>query len=739
MGSEQVRHWETIAPDMTTPPSLTTMLQTHIATVPNRNVFRPHALDGAMLYFHAASGTHVRVENATTQSVRRLAPRVVMFGITNRCNLTCDFCSRDLRRESLWTVASATEVLQGLAEAGTLEVAFGGGEPFAFRGFSELIAELHTSTALALNVTTNGTFLTRDAGFKAYAGRFGQVRISLYDDMPWRDACRVLTFHGQRWGANLLVDGDLLPHLPARLAELAALGCSDVSLLSYVGANPQLHLSTVARSVLAQIIEDSPVACRLSVCFGDSVPTHRLFDGMGAAGDCGAGLDFVSITPDQRMQGCSFHDGGLPASSAAEILQGWRTAQMQLGAPSLRAGCARARKGIPVNGLAAAKPPPIAIWQAFSGNNSGECIMVAKFQTVDDAQAHLATLLPHWDPDKDYPAEWVDMFVKAGVAAPDLNAEWMDAPSELLAIGRSVVAKVYAAEDALWTLRGWAWKQGAQVMAGGVHVHDGLVLLCAVRARDRADAQALAMQPPHTCATVLAHGDVLLAWVPLETEGGLSTLAEARSALLAWAASRPLAVEMTDEEDGSLAALIEVKKHLGEELPRTPRLVVSFYGEGAPEKAQRFAAEVSDANVVRAGGCVVITGRTRWKRLAVHALRQGADVRALDDNQLRLSANLMFPELRNRKGAKSPDFVFDSEGLQARLQASLGRDMRVSVEPLHTRWRYPVVDITLQGQAIEAAMLALEQAAKDAGATLSLWVTEERALAYSVRRLMNEV
>ena len=82
-----------------------------------------------------------------------------MFGITNRCNLTCDFCSRDTSRQSAWTVDSAALVLQGLAAAGTLEVAFGGGEPFAFRGFPELLSELHRTTRLAMHVTTNGTLL----------------------------------------------------------------------------------------------------------------------------------------------------------------------------------------------------------------------------------------------------------------------------------------------------------------------------------------------------------------------------------------------------------------------------------------------------------------------------------------------------------------------------------------------------------------------------------------------------
>jgi hypothetical protein len=103
--------------------------------------------------------------------------------------------------------------LRGLHDAGTLEVAYGGGEPFAFRGFAELVAELDTTTTLAQHVTTNGTLL-RAATWPAFAGRLGVVRLSIYDDVPWRPAAELLSSHGQRWGANLLVDAAVLPRLP---------------------------------------------------------------------------------------------------------------------------------------------------------------------------------------------------------------------------------------------------------------------------------------------------------------------------------------------------------------------------------------------------------------------------------------------------------------------------------------------------------------------------------------------
>ena len=78
----------------------------HLVSHAERRRFRRHSLDGARLYFHPATGTQVRIATESTRSERRTAPRVALFGITNACNLRCDFCSRELSRPSLWTVES---------------------------------------------------------------------------------------------------------------------------------------------------------------------------------------------------------------------------------------------------------------------------------------------------------------------------------------------------------------------------------------------------------------------------------------------------------------------------------------------------------------------------------------------------------------------------------------------------------------------------------------------------------
>ncbi|MBK6810428.1 MAG: radical SAM protein [Sandaracinaceae bacterium] len=157
-------------------------------------------LDGARLLFDPRTGLNLRVEGPSTRGLVRTAPRVVLFGITNQCNLRCSFCSRDSSAPSEWTPDSAFEMLTGLAERGVLEVAFGGGEPLAFRGFDELVERLATETSLAVHITTNGVLLTTER-LARIAPHLGEVRLSIYDDTPWPERVAALAdAPGAVWG-----------------------------------------------------------------------------------------------------------------------------------------------------------------------------------------------------------------------------------------------------------------------------------------------------------------------------------------------------------------------------------------------------------------------------------------------------------------------------------------------------------------------------------------------------------
>src|SRR5262249_38326471 len=132
--------------------------------------------------------------------------------------------------------------LAGLAEQGLLEVAFGGGEPWAFPGFAELVRRLYEQTPLAVNLTTNGLLLT-PARLLFIAGAYGQIRLSLYDDNDWPARVAMLATARARFGVNFLITPARLAELEKVVLRLGALGCRDVLLLSYNGRDRALHLS----------------------------------------------------------------------------------------------------------------------------------------------------------------------------------------------------------------------------------------------------------------------------------------------------------------------------------------------------------------------------------------------------------------------------------------------------------------------------------------------------------------
>lgn len=309
---------------------------------------RRHALDGAMLLFDRDTGLNARCEGPETAHLRRVAPRVVQLGITNRCNLRCGFCSRDTAAESTWTAAEAFALLRELADAGVLEVAFGGGEPLVFAGFDALVSRLYDETPLGVSFTTNGTLLTRER-VRAWHDangqpRYGQIRLSLYDDNDWRDKVRMLVDARARFGVNLLVHPGNAGRIEDVVLDVVALGCRDVVLLAYGGHDPAMHLARGATADLAKRLRlfaralATSIVLKLDVCWGSRMATvPQLF----TETDCGAGREFMVITSDRRVMPCSFHHVGIPFATAAEALAIWASQRELLASATTTPGCAR--------------------------------------------------------------------------------------------------------------------------------------------------------------------------------------------------------------------------------------------------------------------------------------------------------------------------------------------------------------------------------------------------------------
>jgi MoaA/NifB/PqqE/SkfB family radical SAM enzyme len=304
---------------------------------------RPYLLDGALLLFDRATGTNVLLDGEELAGLRQEAPRSIQFGITNLCNMACQFCSRDLAATSAWSAEEAFVMLAQLASAGVLEVAFGGGEPFAFAGFTELVTRLHDETPLAVHATTNGLLLN-PRRIAALRGKLGELRLSLYDDNDWRRSVTLLAAEGARFGVNLLVLPERLPALEALVFELVERGCRDILLLSYNGHDRARHLSSRESGDLASRVQllhralGPRARLSLDVCWGERMaPVPRLL----ARGDCGAGRDFLVLTSDKRLMACSFHHHSHPVETATDVLRLWSDERDALRAASTIPGCAR--------------------------------------------------------------------------------------------------------------------------------------------------------------------------------------------------------------------------------------------------------------------------------------------------------------------------------------------------------------------------------------------------------------
>lgn len=268
--------------------------------------WRAHDLDGQRLFFDRVDGLNVLLEDASTAGLKRVAPRTVQLALTNRCDKACAFCYRLSGAADAFTFDDVVALARFCDGWGVLELALGGGEPTLFPRFPELLHTLWTETGLCPNFTTNG----RDLGFLPdVRGAYGQLQLSVYDeDAPHARVARLAAM-GARFGLNYLVTPARVRTLEADVAAFLAHGACDILFLSYKGFEPALHLSQDdCRRLDASLVKlyelFGPVASfKVDVCWGRRLErAPRLFD----ASDCGAGVDFISITSDRTLLGCSF-------------------------------------------------------------------------------------------------------------------------------------------------------------------------------------------------------------------------------------------------------------------------------------------------------------------------------------------------------------------------------------------------------------------------------------------------
>ncbi len=307
---------------------------------------RAHELDGEVLLFDRTTGTNVLVTNAATASLRRRAPRTLQIALTNACDKSCTFCYRPREARSRWTFDSVLALARTCDAWGVLELAFGGGEPTLFPRFAELLRAIWTTTGLCPSFTTHGKHLTA-AWLREIHGHYGQIQLSVYDDEDTAATIALLVDEGARFGLNYLVTPDRVRTLEADVVAFVARGVRDILLLSYKGPDRTMHLGARALQQFDASVAKlhrmlgAAVALKVDVCWAKRlVHTPQLPVDTRGGDDCGANVDFLSLSSDLRVLPCSFATDGIAFAEATELPAIWASLQTaRIAAPS--AGCAR--------------------------------------------------------------------------------------------------------------------------------------------------------------------------------------------------------------------------------------------------------------------------------------------------------------------------------------------------------------------------------------------------------------
>jgi MoaA/NifB/PqqE/SkfB family radical SAM enzyme len=174
-----------------------------------------------------------------------VGPELVSIALLNPCDLKCPFCYAPKTPHRL-EPEFVIDVCRQFATLGTLEVAFGGGEPTLYAGLGSLCRRIWTDTDLGISVTTHGHHLT-DRLLDELTGYVSVIRVSIdgpepiYSTLrarPLADLLVKLSRATKRipLGINTIVNGATLPVLDNLVEIVRELGAVDWLLLPETNA-----------------------------------------------------------------------------------------------------------------------------------------------------------------------------------------------------------------------------------------------------------------------------------------------------------------------------------------------------------------------------------------------------------------------------------------------------------------------------------------------------------------------
>jgi MoaA/NifB/PqqE/SkfB family radical SAM enzyme len=197
-------------------------------------------------FFDRSSGLHVLLDECPIPAEHvDEGPAIISIALTNACDLSCAFCYAP--KTNHWL--RSDDVLRwckDLNELGTLEAAFGGGEPTLYRDLPQLCRSVWSGTDLGISITTHGQHLT-DELVNSLQGAVSIIRVSIDGPEPYYSSIRgqhlqSLMERLQRvagripLGINTVINPDTLPHLDEMAALVRSVGAVDWLLLPEVRA-----------------------------------------------------------------------------------------------------------------------------------------------------------------------------------------------------------------------------------------------------------------------------------------------------------------------------------------------------------------------------------------------------------------------------------------------------------------------------------------------------------------------
>jgi MoaA/NifB/PqqE/SkfB family radical SAM enzyme len=278
---------------------------------------------------------------------------IVVWRVTQHCNLRCPFCEWDRSLPRARQHADATEVLRLAALMSRWQAATGqpvllswlGGEPLLWPALTDVAAQVH-ALGLQQSSTTNGTSLGQARMQQLILQYFTELTVSVDGFADFHDPMRgwpggferlrdaVQSLHAQRASrealklrANVVLMRQNVAAFPALCEELSGWGVDEITFNALGGRDrPEFHPGHALQPPhLAGLQAELPalrarLAARGTQLCGDAAYLHRLAASARseaiAIRDCRPGREFLFIDERGMVAPCDFTSAGYGVPTA---------------------------------------------------------------------------------------------------------------------------------------------------------------------------------------------------------------------------------------------------------------------------------------------------------------------------------------------------------------------------------------------------------------------------------------